>query len=170
MKALIERRHQLNALGAHLRGLARSHNIAIVVANQVSDRFSSLVADAQLDSPMSTPSSSSAAATTAAAFSVENPLTLNHQERFFTGCGNNSTDSEHFLSKIPSMGLVWSNQLDARIALVRGSYYPDRPSRRWMRVAFSSWSPSVEGRGVEFTISANGLTSIADEEDETSIG
>ncbi|KAG9746106.1 P-loop containing nucleoside triphosphate hydrolase protein, partial [Aureobasidium melanogenum] len=37
--ALARRSLQLTQLGAHLRDLARSHNIAIVVANQVLDRF-----------------------------------------------------------------------------------------------------------------------------------
>ncbi|MCJ1395850.1 hypothetical protein MMC18_008736, partial [Xylographa bjoerkii] len=59
-------------------------------------------------------------------------LTLDHQQRFFTGWGDNppshlyhashSHPPDHNL-KTPSLGLVWANQIACRVALVKEAAY-----------------------------------------------
>ncbi|CEI64546.1 hypothetical protein FVEN_g11678 [Fusarium venenatum] len=132
---------ELVRLGALLRDLARKHNIAVVVANQVADRFSSSSAlrhipprssGAVCESPLasrsmpppssinlpSTPSSSSP-------FGPQDPdgpppppaLMLDHQQRWFTGWGDDPHAS--YSLKTPSLGLVWSTQIACRVALFK---------------------------------------------------
>lgn len=86
--ALATRSAQLVRLGALLRSLAREHDCAIVVANQVADRFApvSTTSRASASGPNNLFSSSpaSTAPNSAPAPSV---LSLDHQQRFFTGWG-----------------------------------------------------------------------------------
>ncbi|KAI1329303.1 DNA repair protein RAD57 [Xylariaceae sp. FL0255] len=227
---------ELVRLGHLLRDLARRHNLAVVVANQVADRFSS-------SSSLPNHASSAAAAKYSVAGSssikpsqhqhlyhpimsqesplasrsrnipalAENPsdspsrssnnnladimvrssmpepppedapssaqaslpaLSLDHQQRWFTGWGDDIEDHQHL--KTPSLGLVWSTQIAARIALFRRPAYgrkqvvedggrvadddyddyEDASSgvglpyikswRRWMKVVFA---PHVPGTG-----------------------
>ncbi|KAL7777240.1 hypothetical protein CFE70_007663 [Pyrenophora teres f. teres 0-1] len=44
------------------------------------------------------------------------PLSLDHQQRWFTGWGDSQYEQLH-VQKTPSLGLVWTNQLACRIAL-----------------------------------------------------
>ncbi|KHN95871.1 DNA recombination and repair protein Rad51 [Metarhizium album ARSEF 1941] len=137
---------ELVRLGALLRHLARKHDIAVVVANQVSDRFSSSAPVPSTlsrgrtcaeESPLASrsappPPQSSLAGTPSSSvppFSLPDDasppahpaLRLDHQQRWFTGWGDDPR-SWHSL-KTPSLGLVWSTQIGCRIALFKSPVY-----------------------------------------------
>ncbi|KAF2118986.1 P-loop containing nucleoside triphosphate hydrolase protein [Lophiotrema nucula] len=190
--SMAKRGAQLVHLGALLRDLARTEGIAIVVANQVADRFTRLPssnaisrttsANSQNSDPHGTPH----AAVTSQPQQLPSqpdglvispdPLALDHQQRWFTGWGDNKSDSEQSL-KTPSLGLVWTNQLACRIALIKQPVYAKRPSvvtvagenewndqethisrwQRWFKVVFASWTAPSEGKGVEFEVLKTGI-------------
>ncbi|KAF2965928.1 hypothetical protein GQX73_g7621 [Xylaria multiplex] len=223
-------------LGHLLRELARKHGLAVVVANQVADRFSSShplsssISHRQSYSPAVKNSGSARPqyrghVTTShlGAMSQESPLasrsrnvnlnhplltqgaeptssmadivvrssmpepppedfvvpaapavlSLDHQQRWFTGWGDDPYQHHHETLKTPSLGLVWSTQIAARIALFRRPAYGRkvvvdegnttatydsgddsaavgvsapyvRSWRRWMKVVFA---PHVPGTG-----------------------
>lgn len=125
-------------LGALLRDLARRHNLAVVVANQVADRFShsSHAASLAMRPPRPPPSSeagppSSLSSSSMPMSSLFNPpdedpppppvLALDHQQRWFTGWGDDPTSS--LAPKNPSLGLVWTTQIACRVALFRFPVY-----------------------------------------------
>ena len=97
-------------------------------------------------------------------------LLLDHQQRWFTGWGDDYLHHYHGTSmsmKTPSLGLVWGTQLSARVALLkrpvynRGSGIEDEDAdtaavtggvlrkggwRRWMKVVFAPHvAPSAPG-------------------------
>ncbi|MCJ1477311.1 hypothetical protein MMC13_005982 [Lambiella insularis] len=166
--ALAQRSSDLVRLGETLRSLAREYDCAIVVANQVGDRFGPAVLSPkqvssqlnritsgeafssspilaaqglQQSSPFPTSQShhsaqlqlTAAPATAPAPSFALHPslLSLDHQYRFFTGWGDSppaSLSSQRHFShdqnlKIPSLGLVWANQIACRIALVKEPAY-----------------------------------------------
>jgi DNA repair protein RAD57 len=118
---------------------------------------------------------------------ASNPaLLLDHQQRWFTGWGDDPFDTTP--QKTPSLGLVWTTQIAARIALFkrpaygRSRYRVDdeeehgmptlRSGRRWMKVVFA---PHVAGAGpglegaVEYEVTMGGLRAVeggGKEEDE----
>jgi len=218
--ALMQRTAQLQSLGTLLRDLARKYNIAVVVSNQVADRFlpepststpflAPVTPGAQRQPPSSHPAAShgnqpqtplrprsplppSASAPNPSSYPFpdtpaqaqtqvpEYPLTLEHQHRFFTGWGDSSpflssTSTRHNL-KTPSLGLIWTNQIACRIALVKRASRPGAAAlssitlapggmhdykllngeaglgtgaSRWQRhfrVVFSAWAGGVDGR------------------------
>lgn len=198
LASMAQRSAQLVELGTHLRDLACTHGIAVVVANQVADRFSrppsvpasrQLSSNSQASDGASTPVVPSGALSTAisdpstpAADRIilsADPLALDHQQNWFTGWGDTQKDASHML-KTPSLGHVWTNQLSARIALLKRPVYGSRPLivtvngedqfndeevqiskwRRWMKVVFAPWAPPSEGRGIEYEISPRGLRHI----------
>lgn len=139
---------ELVRLGALLRDMARRHGLAVVVANQVADRFSD--APVLYRSPMrpgpstqETPRPARLAAgppgslpmpsTPASPLPFTLPdddghipaappaLLLDHQQRWFTGWGDDPRSS-HAL-KTPSLGLVWSTQIACRVALFKRPVY-----------------------------------------------
>jgi DNA repair protein RAD57 len=136
---------ELVRLGALLRDLARRHNLAVVVANQVADRFSSssiprhapprssgVVYESPLASrSMPPPSSTNFPSTPSSSlpFSLQDPegppplpaLMLDHQQRWFTGWGDDPHAS--YSLKTPSLGLVWSTQIACRVALFKRPVY-----------------------------------------------
>ncbi|KAK3901084.1 DNA repair protein RAD57 [Staphylotrichum tortipilum] len=179
---------ELVRLGMHLRDLAQRHNLAVVVANQVADRFTSQPHILPSTTVSKTPASSlprprsprhqtqeSPLATRSATIHQPPshpshhpqpnsqpsqshnhptpshnqtpqpppnnlpPLLLDHQQNFFTGWGDTppSHSHSHYPTsppgglKTPSLGLVWTTQLAARIALFRRPvarrYQPLRP-------------------------------------------
>lgn len=205
-KAMAARRAHLIQLGAHLRDLARKENIAVVVANQVADRFFGghapptvgsgypvLRDDVSVSQPndhispassrtlstgvMSrTPSAGSSTAPPAVVIPPpqqqphhHDPLTLDHQQRFFTGWGDVPVPPSQL--KTPSLGLVWANQLACRIALTRDpgsgsggwSQGAGMKGRRWMRVVFSAWCAPTDGKGVNFEIWGGGVRAVKDD-------
>ncbi|KAI9777482.1 MAG: hypothetical protein M1835_005234 [Candelina submexicana] len=220
-----KRSNELAKLGQLLRDLARIHNVAIVVANQVADRFTPATptmtrgpprppASGMISGPPSSPlvsrsnipplpingailssspslpaaPSSSAptfpASQTPSSSSTFDPLTLDHQQRWFTGWGSSPLSHSHFSPenlKTPALGLVWANQIACRIALVKEPVYATAPLddgpdgrdedggrgelvrwRRWMKVVFAPWVEGEEkyGKGVEFEIRGEGIRSV----------
>jgi DNA repair protein RAD57 len=182
LKDLANRAAQLARLGRLLRRLAITENLAVVVANQVSDRFEPVGEKAN---PSSSPSiSSSQASQPQNAFNGTNHtyqarpeiMSLDYQQRFFTGWGDDSRANAGDL-KTPALGLGWTNQIAARIVLkmdgsrairqtsggaedyTRGNLWADRKKRRFLSLVFAPW---VGGTitPVEFEISKEGLISI----------
>jgi DNA repair protein RAD57 len=184
--ALARRSEQLTQLGSHLRHLARTHNIAIVVANQVLDRFgpaASLFDAAATSTPLSqastaTPISTSNNATSTLPqpsqqpgpqyLSTNDPLSLDHQQCFFTGWGDHRFTRD---LKTPSLGLTWTNQLSSRIVLLKQPILQPQDYllgpgmdivgwRRHLKVVFSAWSRDDNGLdGVEFEVCEEGIRS-----------
>lgn len=183
---MAKRSGELIKLGQLLREIARVDNVAIVVTNQVGDRFSgpgnSSSAPPRAQSnplayrSMAIPSSSPAGLSSSIAATVvelglsestsTDPISLDHQQRWFTGWGDDPSDVD---LKTPSLGLVWTSQIACRIALVKQPVYGQaeddgetvlRTWRRWMRVVFAPWCASgALGRQgvVEFKITESGL-------------
>ncbi|KAI1340134.1 DNA repair protein RAD57 [Xylariaceae sp. FL0016] len=231
------RSNGLVRLGALLHELARKYDLAVVVANQVADRFNIVTPNFLLPPRPSNTSGTSSAARTmppsqaAVAAAAEAPpltqesplksrshpgqaqlppaeptssmadvvvrssmpepppddaglpppppaLLLDHQQRWFTGWGDDLFASAAAL-KTPSLGLVWSTQVAARIALFRRPAYGPktvveydgtsnstataddyddvgeggpglyiRNWRRWMKVVFAPHVPGT-GPGIE---------------------
>ncbi|KAL9062232.1 MAG: hypothetical protein Q9157_009104 [Trypethelium eluteriae] len=192
--AMAQRGTQLTRLGHLLRQIARDYSVAIVVANQVADRFSAVGADVSLTyrqashsyyegnavfnqprenntTPRSTQSSASQA--------DFEPLTLDHQQRWFTGWGDEHIHGpESKAYKTPSLGLVWTNQIAARIALIKEPLYahvqgePGHLEReiigwkRQMKVVFAPWAPpsiiasGQTAAGIPFEIVDAGVKSL----------
>ncbi|POS78452.1 DNA repair protein RAD57 [Diaporthe helianthi] len=245
---------ELVRLGMLLRDLARSHNIAVVVSNQVADRFdragtpalpknpppppppppgysrnaasggragppmrhhesSPLTARGknpnQLPLPHVEPTSSMADALPPSSMSYgdngeDEPsperrpsppppppppnddisrlpappaLNFDHQQRWFTGWGDEPWPSSTHSLKTPSLGLVWATQVACRIALVKAPRYGKaryhidddaggtgtptlKTWRRWMKIVFAphlaATGPGLDG-GAEFEINMGGL-------------
>ncbi|KAK4142949.1 putative RAD57 protein [Dichotomopilus funicola] len=135
---------ELVKLGMQLRDLAQRYNLAVVVANQVADRFGG-GGTAKFRTPVSYPAplheepppppeylptstnptySSHPGKNNNNDPETENDpaLLLDHQQRWFTGWG----DDPYFNQlKTPSLGLVWTTQIAMRVALFR------RPVSTW---------------------------------------
>jgi len=202
---MAQRSSELVKLGQLLRDICREENIAIVVANQVADRFSAgggsspgLIRAIQ-SSPIAhrdggIPSSSimplmssmpaTAEASESASFLASTPdsMSLDHQQRWFTGWGDDPSPS-HLAAKslkTPSLGLIWTTQIACRIALIKRPVYgPGRMAdeenergepvstkwRRWMKVVFAPHAkPSGPGLedAVEYEIKGEGVRSVKD--------
>ncbi|KAF2878438.1 P-loop containing nucleoside triphosphate hydrolase protein [Massariosphaeria phaeospora] len=199
--AMAKRGGQLVQLGALLRDLARTEGIAIVVANQVADRFTKTHAGPSSNAVSRTTSGNSQGAereltpqplsyltpTVREPQQEENqvltpdPLALDHQQRWFTGWGDMQFDSAQSL-KTPSLGLVWTNQIACRIALVKLPVFASRAPlltingedrwnddqdqhiskwRRWFKVVFAPWAAPSDGRGVEFEVLKSGIRHVS---------
>lgn len=96
-------------LARTLRGLANRFNLAVVVANQVSDRFTG--------------------------GGRGDEMGLDFQARWFTGWGEDLMDDE---AKVPALGLVWANLLAARVVL-RKSVDDEGDWKRSVKVVFAPW-------------------------------
>lgn len=205
--SMARRSAQLVQLGALLRDLARTEGIAVVVANQVADRFTNpnhaqsfnantLSRTPSVQSQGTTMSSTTERANTPNAFNAPasnpasqregsmvlspEPLTLDHQQRWFTGWGDNQSEPPHTL-KTPSLGLVWTNQIACRIALIKQPVFATRPPvvtingedqwnseeshiskwRRHFKLVFAPWAAPSDGHGVEFEILNTGIRTIS---------
>lgn len=183
--ALATRSTQLVKLGALLRGLAREHGCAIVVANQVADRFAPVSTASRASAAGSNNLFSSSPASTATnsnSNSAPTPsvLSLDFQQRFFTGWGDQpDISSQNANLKTPTLGLVWTNQIACRIALIKerdygsagtgegevnsnvgGAEWSSRRWRRYMKLVFAPWaghSAAEIDMGVEFEIWSGGV-------------
>ncbi|KAI9658041.1 MAG: hypothetical protein M1821_002701 [Bathelium mastoideum] len=185
--SMAQRSTKLLRLGNLLRQVARETNTAIVVANQVADRFSPTTTDLasttthpETHTPIR-PSQDRNGATphstqqTAGLADME-PLALDHQQRWFTGWGDELAQGQNPKTyKTPSLGLVWTNQIAARIALVKEPVYAYKRDdgghmekeitgwKRHMKVVFAPWAPpstTVSGpssAGVPFEIVEAGV-------------
>lgn len=198
-EAMAHRTVQLVQLGALLRSVARTHGVAVVVANQVSDRFSAppppppppsstttsrhpsynstISQTSRVPTPGPGPPSQQGGAAAAAAAAAgatstpppppgtaaplltlsRDPLTLDHQQRWFTGWGDarvSSSASEGAQNlKTPALGLVWANQIAARIALLKAPVY-NAPNNPWIGLAAAAdgradWRRGEGGDGEE---------------------
>ncbi|KAI1405499.1 DNA repair protein RAD57 [Hypoxylon fuscum] len=218
---LAARSHELLRLGQLLHELARKHGLAVVVANQVADRFAgaskssvapphshltpfslprtsqeSPLASRTRGRPMPPPPSLSTvgveppSSNTAELLRSSMPeppseealappaLLLDHQQRWFTGWGDDARVGMDRDLKTPSLGLVWSTQVAARVALFKRPVYgrkevlEDEEGQstttlrnwcRWMKVVFA---PHVAGTGpgldgaVEFEVTMGGLKAV----------
>jgi DNA repair protein RAD57 len=149
VQAMGDRMRLLTQLGSFLRDLAKRENIAIVVSNQVSDRF-------DLTSVHTSQTGIGS-----------NPLSLDHQQRWFTGWGDLEYDPLISVPKTPSLGLVWANQIAARITLIKEGPAEERRSKRWLKVVFSSWAAQTEGLGIEYEIATRGVAAVRKNDDES---
>jgi len=219
---MAQRSSELVKLGQLLRDLAREQNIAIVVANQVTDRFSSVgggssptLNRAMQSSPLARrsggrtlPLSSMAGPMSSAPgagevggdigtvfMSTMDPMSLDHQQRWFTGWGDDPHPSHVAIKnlKTPALGLIWTTQVACRIALIKRPVYGPglvadeenergepvlRKWRRWMKVVFAPHvapsGPGLQG-AVEFEIKGEGMRSVkkngkdGDEADEQDV-
>ncbi|KAF5876048.1 putative dna repair protein rad57 protein [Botrytis fragariae] len=217
---MAQRSAELVKLGQLLRNLAREHGVAIVVANQVADRFTggsgraspmaygqkrererdlqssplakrSLgvngampIPSSSVNAPMSSiPGSSIGNRILSRDYSVitPDPMSLDHQQRWFTGWGDDPhpsyTSSKNV--KTPSLGLIWTTQIACRIALIKKPVYGRARNeimeegergepvlkrwRRWMKIVFAGWAmESGEGLNgsVEFEIRGEGMFAV----------
>ncbi|KAI4206988.1 MAG: hypothetical protein LQ346_000820 [Caloplaca aetnensis] len=206
--ALGLRSSQLLKLGHQLRSLARAHDCAIVVSNQVADRFaptsppppapqarhmgsppprslsssphSSSQGMLSLDAAIMPPPPPSTPYPDQQQTSIYPLLTLDHQQNFFTGWSSGPPCTSHLSQqfnqnlKTPALGLVWTNQVACRIALVKernlgihggesdGARDAERLWTRYLKVVFASWCPStgVMDRGTEFEIWGGGVRAV----------
>ncbi|KAK1776711.1 putative RAD57 protein [Copromyces sp. CBS 386.78] len=194
---------ELVRLGMQLRDLAQKYDLAVVVSNQVADRFGSRMPEPITSSiprfpgiarssdanPTTTPGASTPYPHTPHPYQEEPPaayhpsLHLDNQQRFFTGWGDDPYAS--FPLKTPSLGLVWSTQISARIALFkrpaygRSKYQADdedagggaekgmpmlKSWRRWMKVVFAGWTgesgTGIAEGSVEFEVWMGGLRGV----------
>ncbi|KAH9845571.1 DNA repair protein rhp57 [Teratosphaeria destructans] len=184
IESFAKRSKQVAELGALLRGIARTHNVAVVVANQVADRFlpvveplsqvPSISQQTQRSRPASPPPSlagknsviasqaqpNTDLTSTPTLLSTDDPLALDHQHNFFTGWGDDLSLQN---LKTPSLGLTWTSQLGARIALLRAPVTaPDGSVRIWRRtfkVVFSAWGPESS---TAFEITEGGVRAVKD--------
>jgi DNA repair protein RAD57 len=166
---LVDRAADLNKLGSVLHRLAIQKNIVVVVTNQVSDRFAESIFPATQEAIRSSPSSSATPSQHALQRSQrETKLSLDYQQRFFTGWGEKPDNTDQDL-KTPALGLTWANQVDARIVLKiesSGSRAQGKASkrRRFLNVVFAPWcSPSA--RALEYSIEAQGLKASPEQQD-----
>lgn len=183
-KELADRATQLTKLGRMLRRLALTKNLAVVVANQVSDRFQSIADRALPSAVSSSPSFSSSPAsqvqTTANGTNQRHQprvdiMSLDHQQRFFSGWGDTPGGIGDEL-KTPALGLGWTNQIAARIVLKMegtrvvinaidgrensgGNLWKDRKKRRFLSLVFAPWIGGTL-KPVEFEIKKEGFVSM----------
>lgn len=120
---MARRGKDLVVLAGTLRALAIKHNLAVVVANQVSDRF-------------------------ARNSSSRETLSLDFQSRWFSGWGEDPDDVGED-AKVPALGLVWANLLAGRIVVRKGVDGESGDWRRWVRVVFATWARAGEECGFE---------------------
>jgi DNA repair protein RAD57 len=192
--SMAKRGTQLVQMGALLRELARTEDVAIVFANQVADRFTRAPSAASSNAVSRNPSTNSqgnreitpqpsmASQPEVGLLLSPDPLALDHQQKWFTGWGDQQYEPEQS-QKTPSLGLVWTNQLACRIALIKKPVFATRQPitiadteerwgeleshiskwRRWCKVVFAPWAPPSDGRGVEFEITKGGIKHIAKE-------
>lgn len=192
-KDLANRAARLARLGKLLRDLARQENIAVVVANQVSDRFEEVGISARQEHPRSSspklssspapPNSQGASlssAENAEAILRQSVLSLDFQQRFFTGWGDEMYGCSSEGLKTPALGLAWTNQIACRIALKMetcratesatpttnnkdiygyqgGNIWKDTKKRRFLRLVFAPWEvPTLDP--VEYEIRPEGIS------------
>ncbi|RDL38542.1 uncharacterized protein BP5553_02882 [Venustampulla echinocandica] len=201
---MAQRSADLVKLGQLLRDIAREHNIVVVVANQVADRFSSAgssTADGSSPVLYRNPTQSSPLARRSAGTTVlpssaptssashpppstphtpfaptPDPMSLDHQQRWFTGWGDDLHASRNL--KTPSLGLIWTTQIACRIALIKKPVYGPglaadeeneagelvlRRWRRWMKVVFAPHAKASGPRlrdAVEFEIRGDGVRAV----------
>ena len=169
---LADRAIELTNVGNVLRRLAIDHQIALVVTNQVSDRFDD---SRSLFKSSSVATSSSAMSgpilPPAVAKRRQETQSLDHQQRFFTGWGDESK-TNHEQLKTPALGLAWANQISARIVLkmesggqeyAGGNIWKDKKTVRTFAVVFAPWAPPSDVP-IRYEIAMQGVVSLREPE------
>lgn len=182
-KVLSERSVALVRLGNTLRRIAIEHDIAIVVTNQVADRFddarttadkfrfSSQPSSSQLNASQPKPSGDTSRpqpTPSGTQSKREEVMSLDFQQRFFTGWGDNPNNPFE-PQKTPALGLTWANQIDARVALKMahtsthatsesGNVWSDVKRKRSLSVVFAPWIAS--STPVPYTLESYGPVSV----------
>ncbi|KAF3911988.1 hypothetical protein AA313_de0206747 [Arthrobotrys entomopaga] len=216
VRRLARRAGDIVRLGTCLKEMAVKYNIAVVVANQVSDLFepqfrreynttTNITANTVSSSVVSTPtptqnqgqqqystqtqtqtqgSNSGSQQDITQIYSLPTDdlmMTYDYQAKWFTGWGDGMDDvkDETLLAammrmKTPMLGMSWTNILDGRVALLKGSTRRlegltvgavdggeawEERTRRWMKVVFSPWAESAVL--LEYEIWEGGVRSLA---------
>ena len=136
-------------LAATLRHLAITHNLAVVVSNQVSDKFTSF---ANARTPLSSLSSLQDGDD-----EDDDIMSLDFQSRWFTGCDEGLEGG----GKVPALGLVWANLLATRVVIRKSQDPKTGEWRRDLRVAYSNRAPAGEEVGIE--VFEGGVRSVEDD-------
>lgn len=176
---MARRSAQLTETAALLSDLAWKFDVAVVVANQVADRFETgdganrfgrQDTSGPAPDPASQRSSGRLLPSIGAAsqtvdddnVGVHGSLTLDYQQRWFTGWGDvplAGPGADASKLKTPSLGLVWSNQIACRVALTRER----RTGERRFKIVFAPWCKDSSGeRGTKFEVVETGLRSCGD--------
>lgn len=113
---IAKRGNQLGKLAMTLRTLAHQHEAAVVIANQVSDRI-----------PRD--------------YDAIGLFSLDYQSQWFSGWDDTDPNP-----KIPSLGLVWTNNISTRLALIKKTDSATNNSGRIFRVVYSPNSPRLDVR------------------------
>ncbi|EEB05733.1 RecA family ATPase Rhp57 [Schizosaccharomyces japonicus yFS275] len=124
------RGNQLAKLASNLRELAHKHNAAVVIANQVSDRVSRSYDQIGL-------------------------FSLDYQSQWFNGWDDTDIDP-----KTPSLGLVWTNNVTTRLALLKRPNSATRKSLRKLRIVYSPIAPTSE---IDIAITLEGLHTVSED-------
>ena len=179
---LRERALELRQLGSTLRRIAIESNTVVIVTNQVSDRFDTARAKSTpLTHRSQSPASSSSpivygsqAAAAASKYRTESQ-SLAHQQRFFTGWGDRD-EAPHQSLKTPALGLIWANQISARVVLKLeserqtysgGNIWKDKKKKRSLAVVFAPWTAPTTAP-VAYEISEQGIVSLSEKENAES--
>ncbi|KEF51278.1 uncharacterized protein A1O9_12628 [Exophiala aquamarina CBS 119918] len=179
---LRERALELRQLGSTLRQIAIESNAVVIVTNQVSDRFDTtrakttpLMRRSQSPASSSSPTVYGPQAVAAASQHRTESQSLAHQQRFFTGWGDRD-ESPHQALKTPALGLIWANQISARIVLkleserqayTGGNIWKDNKKKRSLAVVFAPWIPPTD-TPVPYEISKQGIVSLSEKENTES--
>lgn len=177
LAGLAERAIELTKLGNMLRRVATEYKAAVVVTNQVSDRFDDGKNILRSSSPRTTSSPALPETNVAAAISVRRSETqsLDHQQRFFTGWGDEKQGRRHEQLKSPALGLSWSNQISARIVLkmeserqeyAGGNIWRDKNKGRTFGVVFAPWAAPTNPP-IRYEIQMQGIASVTGGENPT---
>ncbi len=170
---LADRAVELTNLGNLLKRMAIEHQIPVVVCNQVSDRFENNTAF-RSSSPATTSSPMMSLQTLPPALAERRQETqsLDHQQRFFTGWGDDKGNKKREQLKTPALGLAWANQLSARIVLkmeseeqeyVGGNIWRDKKRSRTFAVVFAPWTAPTNPP-IRYEIQMKGIVSLAEPE------
>ena len=188
---MVRRAKAMRKMGGLLREYARA-GVAVVVVNQVSDRFrkdglaiSGTPRSYALSSTQHVSSEAPKATTTRAIMASrlaqtqptqtpsntmlddDRAMKIALQEQYFSGWGDDPLNQENL--KNPWGGIAWTKQLSCRIALIKklDRVTNDGSFRRWAKVVFCPWAPSsgpgVRSGAVEYKITLSGLQGIETE-------
>lgn len=172
---LADRALDLTKLGSVLRDLAIEHHVAVVVTNQVSDRFddSKLLSRVSFSASASSPGMPQSSLPPAMTERRQEVQSLDHQQRFFTGWGNGPDRTMYEQLKTPALGLAWANQISARIVLkmenvgyaaIGGKPREDRKKHRTFEVVFAAWAAPTSPP-IRYEIAMQGIVSLSSPEE-----
>jgi DNA repair protein RAD57 len=151
----------LHDLGETLRNIAIEHNIAVIVINQVSDRFNNSDFQYRSSSPLisSSPAMPNRDLPPLVAQRRYYIQSLDYQQQFFTGWGEEIGQFKLEQMKTPTMGLSWANETDCRIVL-KMEHVGDREKKRSFAVVKAPWAPSTN-LPIPYNVEWGGIKSMA---------